>query len=152
MPAEIRVLSAFSSRVTRARLVSLAERALRAEHSRADVTIYITGDVEIRKLNRAFHATNAATDVLSFPSVSRFLPNARQSPPESPRYLGDVVISYERAREQARAAGWRIADELDLLTVHGILHLLGYDDLSPRARIKMWKRQEQILERAIRGK
>jgi probable rRNA maturation factor len=63
--------------------------------------------------------------------------------------IGDIVISYERARAQARAAGWRIADELDLLAVHGTLHLLGYDDLQPRARKKMWERQEQILARKI---
>ncbi len=65
-------------------------------------------------------------------------------------YLGDVVISYARARVQARAAGWRIADELELLAVHGILHLLGYDDRSPRARKRMWKRQIEILRRAVK--
>ena len=43
--------------------------------------------------------------------------------------------------------GWRIADELDLLAVRGILHLLGYDDLTPRRRAKMWKRQQEILGR-----
>ena len=64
-------------------------------------------------------------------------------------YLGDVVVSYEQARKQARAAGWRVADELELLTVHGLLHLLGYDDLTPRARKRMWKRQAEILGREL---
>ena len=54
---------------------------------------------------------------------------------------------FDRARMQARAARWRIADELDLLAVHGILHLFGYDDRTPRKRAQMWQRQEEILGR-----
>ncbi len=136
MPIEIRVKRQFASRVLQARLRRAVERVLRAEHARAAPSIYITDDAEMRSLNRRFHATNTATDVLSFPA-----PDAD--------YIGDIVISYDRARAQAHAAGWRIADELDLLVVHGTLHLLGYDDLNPRARRKIWKRQEQILARKI---
>ncbi len=136
MPVEIRVKRPFASRVQRARLRRAVQRARRAEHVRGSVSIYITDDAEMRRLNRRFHATNASTDVLSFPA-------------KTGDYIGDIVISYERARAQARAAGWRIADELDLLAVHGTLHLLGYDDLKPRARKKMWKRQEEILARKI---
>ncbi len=117
---------------------------MRAENVDAALTIYITDDSEIRALNRKFHATNAATDVLSFPTP-RLLREGVERP-----YLGDVVISYERARVQAHAAGWRIVNELELLAVHGILHLLGYDDIKPGARKKMWKRQEEILRRAVR--
>ncbi len=136
MPVEIRVKSKFAARVQRARLRRAVERVMRAEHARTAPSIYITDDAEMRSLNRRFHATNRATDVLSFPAPAA-------------DYVGDVVISYERARAQARAAGWRIADELDLLAVHGTLHLLGYDDLNPSARKKMWKRQEEILARRI---
>lgn len=139
MGVEIRVHASFSSRVNRARLARAARRTLRAERADAALTIYVTTDAEIRALNRKFHATNAATDVLSFPM---------EQGADKPRpYIGDVVLSYERARVQARVARWRIADELDLLAVHGILHLLGYDDLTPRQRAKMWKRQEEILGR-----
>jgi probable rRNA maturation factor len=137
---EIRVHRKFSSRVNRARLARLARKALRAENANAALTIYVTTDAEIRALNRQFHATDAATDVLAFPM------NAQGRSIER-RYLGDVVISYDRARVQARSARWRIADELDLLALHGILHLLGYDDRMPRARKKMWARQEEILGR-----
>ncbi len=119
-----------------ARLRRAVERTLRAEHARAAPAIYITDDAEMRSLNRRFHATNTSTDVLSFSAAGA-------------DYLGDVVISYERAQAQARAAGWRIADELELLAVHGTLHLLGYDDLRPRPRKTMWKRQEEILARKI---
>jgi probable rRNA maturation factor len=138
MGVEIRVHSKFSSRIRCARLTRIARRALRAENTRAAVTIYITDDVEIRALNRQFHATDAPTDVLAFAADGR-------------EYLGDVVISYDRARAQARAARWRITDELELLAVHGILHLLGYDDLSSRTRREMWTRQAEILGRKAKG-
>ena len=141
MGVEIRVHSRFSSRVNRARLTRVARRTLRAERVDAALTIYVTTDAEIRALNRKFHATNAATDVLAFPAEE-----LERSSIERP-YIGDVVISYDRARVQAPAAHWRIADELELYAVHGILHLLGYDDLAPRQRARMWKRQEEILGR-----
>lgn len=132
MAIEIRVHKKFSARANRARLKRTASRVLKAEKNRGDVSIYVATDSEIRLLNRKFHATNAVTDVLSFPS-------------NDPDYLGDIVISYERARVQARRAHWNIAEELDLLAAHGVLHLLGYDDLTPRQRTKMWKRQKEIL-------
>ncbi len=143
MNIELRVHSQFAGRVARARLERIARKTLRAEKSHASLTLYITTDAEIRQLNRRFHATNAATDVLAFPM------QPDDALPNSPHYLGDIIISYERARVQAREAGWRIADELDLLAVHGILHLLGYDDRTPRKRARMWKRQAEILGRAI---
>jgi probable rRNA maturation factor len=135
---EIRVHKKFrgAARVNRARLKRVAQRAFQAEKARGDAAIYVTTDSEIRLLNRKFHKTNAATDVLSFPSNDL-------------GYLGDIIISYDRARVQARAAHWSIAEELDLLTVHGILHLVGYDDLTPRARKRMWEKQAKILGRKI---
>lgn len=157
MSIDIRVRSGLSSRIPRDRLRRLAERTLRAEGVRSPVTLYFTHNAEIRKLNRAFHATDAATDVLAFPGWS--IPvhptaqkrSARRAPSAARDlgYLGDVVVSYEQARKQARAAGWRVVDELELLTVHGLLHLLGYDDRTPRARKRMWKRQAEILGREL---
>jgi probable rRNA maturation factor len=141
MSVEIRTKPKFSSRVARARLARVARKTLRTEKANVTLTIYVADDAEIRRLNRAFHGTDAPTDVLAFPAdIGRSAEGT---------YLGDVVISYDRARVQAREAGWRIADELDLLAVHGILHLLGYDDQTPRKRGKMWKRQEEILGRTI---
>ncbi|CAG0944761.1 Endoribonuclease YbeY [Anaerolineae bacterium] len=136
MNIEIRVKPKLGSRVNRARLKRIAQKTLRGERVNAELTIYITDDAEIHTLNRQFHATDAPTDVLSFPMWGRSIKRP---------YIGDIVISYDRARVQARAAHWRIADELDLLAVHGVLHLVGYDDLTPRKRAKMWKRQKEIL-------
>ncbi len=140
---EISVAPGFASRVKRTPLERVTARALRLEGVQADVAVYITGDPEIRKLNRIYHGTNSATDVLSFPAPA---PAYHRRP-----FLGDIVISYERARAQARIAGWRIEDELALLAVHGILHLIGYDDLTPRKRAKMWQRQAEILRHDIRA-
>jgi probable rRNA maturation factor len=139
MVITIRIYRKFASRVNRARLARVARKTLRAENAPANValTIYVTDDVEMCALNHKFHATDASTDVLSFPAKIE-------------GYLGDVAISYERAREQAHAAHWRIADELDLLAVHGTLHLLGYDDRTPRKRTRMWKRQREILGREVK--
>jgi len=60
--------------------------------------------------------------------------------------LGDVILSYPRAEEQAAEAGHSALDELQLLTVHGVLHLLGYDDQEETARAEMWAAQEAILD------
>ncbi len=140
MPVEIRCKRTLSSRVPRDRLRLIAERTLRTGHAKAQLTIYITDDAEMRALNRRFHATDATTDVLSFPAAAGG--DRRVTPLQ-----GDIAISYDQARRQARAAGWRIGDELTLLVVHGVLHLLGYDDLTPRARATMWRQQEKILGR-----
>jgi len=148
MNIEIRVKAQFSSRVARARLTRIARKTLRAEKVDVALTIYVTDDAEIRKMNRVFHGTDAPTDVLAFPLLEG---RSIERPYTKRPYLGDIIISYDRAHVQAHAAGWRIADELDLLAVHGILHLLGYDDVTPRKRAKMWKRQEEILGREIKG-
>jgi probable rRNA maturation factor len=92
------------------------------------------GDRAMKAYIKRFHQINAPTDVLSFPSAP------------GDDYLGDILISYDTAKANARQAGWRVRDELRLLVTHGILHLLGYDDTTPDARKKMWKRQAEILE------
>lgn len=150
MPVEIKTSPEFARRVRPARLRQAAERALRAERVKGAITIYVTGNAEIRKLNRRFHATNAPTDVLSFP-VRPARSRGAVRAAGGDEYLGDVVISYEQARSQAHTARWRTADELDLLAVHGILHLLGYDDLTRLKRRRMWQRQVEILGKPIKG-
>jgi len=139
----IRVQRKFSSRVERARLEKIAQKTLRAEKKSASLALYVTDDAEMRAFNRDFHATDAPTDVLAFPASMRRDASAGRL------YIGDIIISYDTAKRQARDARWRIADELDLLLVHGILHLLGYADVTPRQRARMWKRQTEILGRSI---
>ncbi len=139
MAIEIVVEPEFSRRVNRSALRAAAAHALRSERAPAkrDLAIVIVGDKTMRRLNADFHNVNAPTDVLSFPS-------------DDQDYYGDIVISYETARANARGARWRTRDELELLVVHGLLHLLGYDDLAPEDRAKMWRRQEKILGKRLK--
>ena len=106
----------------------------------ADLSIVLVDDARIQTLNRDFLAHDAPTDVLSFP--------ADETDPETGRrYLGDVVISLARAEEQARERGHAAEAEMQLLVVHGVLHLLGHDHAEPGEKERMWMAQAQALER-----
>ena len=105
-----------------------------------DLTIVLTDDAQLRELNRDYLDIDAPTDVLSFP--------ASKTDPETARcYLGDILISIQRADEQARAAGHALEAETQLLVVHGTLHLLGYDHADIDEKARMWKVQAEVLER-----
>ena len=106
----------------------------------ADLTIVLVDDARIQALNRDFLAHDAPTDVLSFPADE-------PDPETGRRYLGDVVISLPRAEEQARAHGHAAESEMQLLVVHGVLHLLGHDHAEPGEKERMWAAQAGALER-----
>ncbi len=111
----------------------------------ADLTLVVSDDDAIRELNRNFLGNDSPTDVLSFP--------ANEMDPETGRrYLGDVIISLPRAREQAEGAGHLVEAELQLLVIHGVLHLLGYDHAEAEEKALMWAAQAQVLERIGMGK
>jgi len=138
MEIQILVSRRYARRVRRKELQAVARRALALERPGAalNLTVVIVSDRAMRNYNKRFHHVNAPTDVLSFPMAA------------GENYLGDIIISYDTAKVNARAAGWRVRDELQLLVTHGILHLLGYDDTTPDARATMWRRQAEILESA----
>lgn len=116
-----------------------AETLKHAAAPDADLTIVLTDDREIRTLNRDFLGIDAPTDVLSFP--------ADEIDPETGRrYLGDVIISVQRAQQQATEGGHSLEEEVQLLVVHGVLHLLGYDHAEPEEKEQMWKLQAEILD------
>jgi len=106
--------------------------------SQPDLSIVITGNPEIQELNREFLEIDAPTDVLSFPSDE-------MDPDTGNRYLGDVIISYPQAEAQAQAGGHHVAEEIQLLVVHGILHLLGHDHAGEEQQHEMWTAQAEIL-------
>ncbi len=123
------------------RLQSAAEEALKfaSASPSCELSLVITGDEHIRQLNKQYLGIDAPTDVLSFP--------ADEVDPESGNpYLGDVLIAFRFAQAQAVAAGHAVGDELQLLAVHGILHLLGYDHRQDADRIRMWAAQTDILK------
>jgi probable rRNA maturation factor len=121
----------------------IPERAALAvlEHQSADgdLTIVLTDDAQLHDLNRDYLGVDAPTDVLSFPA-------SETDPETARRYLGDILISVSRAGEQARAAGHALEAEVQLLAVHGTLHLLGYDHAQAEEKARMWKAQAEVLE------
>jgi probable rRNA maturation factor len=101
-------------------------------------SLRITGDDEIQQLNRNYLGNDAPTDVLSFPVPF-------DDPETGKPYLGDIVISLPTAIRQANSAGHPPEEEIKLLLVHGILHLLGHDHATPEEKSAMWALQDKIL-------
>jgi probable rRNA maturation factor len=110
-----------------------------------DLTVAITDDAQVHELNRAYRGVDAATDVLAFGGADE-TPQFVSSP-EAVTYLGDIVISYPRAVEQAAQYGHSIEEELLTLVVHGTLHLLNYDHEGIEDKERMWRVQDDALRR-----
>lgn len=106
-----------------------------------EVHVTLVDDPAIKRLNARYLGARQATDVLAF----------QLEAPGPSRLLGEIVISAETAARQARRVGVPLARELDLLLVHGLLHLVGYDDRDPREARLMHERAREILSEAGRG-
>lgn len=118
---------------TLSRFLREAQAAVRL---RGQVTVLLTTDAEIRRLNRQFRGKDKATDVLSFPAAG---PAAGQA---AGNIAGDLAISVLTARRQAFEQGHALLAEIKVLMLHGLLHLAGYDHEVDRGRMA---RQEKVL-------
>lgn len=107
----------------------------------ASLSILLTGDEHMRQLNRDYAGLDEPTDVLSFS-----LEMDELMPGELAGYLGDIAISMMKAERQAEKGGHSLTAELQLLTIHGVLHLLGYDHANPEEKAAMWAAQQAILD------
>jgi probable rRNA maturation factor len=116
---------------------TLAHEAVLEE---VDLTIVISDDDTLQQLNLEFMGIDAPTDVLSFPADL-------VDPDTERKYLGDVIISLPRAQSQAPENGQSVPDEVLLLAVHGVLHLLGHDHAEPEEKDRMWAAQAAVLAR-----
>jgi probable rRNA maturation factor len=157
--------------LNRQRKVRIAQRPLQSflrrlqEHlglGAADVTICLVSDAEIARMNEAFRKKTGPTDVLSFPAVARRKPVKQQNsrrvvskgkrvathgkPDASAEFLGDVAISPATARRNAKQFGRTLPNELQILILHGVLHLLGYDHETDRGQMHHF---EQRLRRRL---
>ena len=114
------------------RLENCVKKVLKAEQiTTAGIGIVLINKTAIRKLNKKFLAKNMATDVLAFGT-----------------YLAaDIAVSVDAAKEAAGNLRIPFEEELCRYIVHGILHLCGYDDLTPAEKKKMWKRQEELVKK-----
>ena len=127
--------------------VPLLERAARftLDHESSapadgDMTIVLTDDAQLHELNREYLGVDAPTDVLSFPA-------SETDPETGAQYLGDIVISIPRAMLQAQAGGHPLEAEVQLLVVHGTLHLLGHDHAEVEEKARMWQAQAEVMSR-----
>ena len=112
----------------------------------AELSVTFTDNESIRALNREYRDKDIATDVLSCPMYDF---SAGETPEEEESVvLGDVVLSLERVAEQAKELGHSFLREASFLTVHSVLHLLGYDhETSPEDEKKMISRQKEIMKK-----
>ena len=135
------------------RIKKAAAMALRAEGvEKAVISVMLTDDEGIRRVNREFRGVDRATDVLSFP-LNELTPGAfdadecERDPETGAVMLGDMMISVPRCEEQGEEFGHGYEREIMYLTVHSVLHLLGYDHLDEGAQ----KRQMRAREKEIMG-
>jgi len=106
----------------------------------SDLTVVLTDDDQLHELNRDYLGVDVPTDVLSFPAGD-------EDPETGVRYLGDILISIPRAKKQAKAGGHPLEAEVQLLVVHGTLHLLGHDHAKAREKARMWKAQSEVMSK-----
>ena len=132
-------------------LQKIAIETLKAEGitSSAEMGLVITDSKTIQKLNRTYRDVDKPTDVLAFhmiPGISQEPEQPFVRPPDGINHLGEVVISYPQAVKQAPEQGHDVTQELALLIVHGILHLLGYDHELPDEEKQMKAKENAIME------
>ncbi|HEU4758611.1 MAG TPA: rRNA maturation RNase YbeY [Dehalococcoidia bacterium] len=139
----VSVDEAFTALVDAVSLEALARRALEAEGvGPCELGVVVTDDETVRRLNRQYAGEDAPTDVLSF---SLREGEAFATPPGEPPPLGEVIIAWPTADQQAAERGAPIEDELAHLLVHGVLHLLGYDHAEPEEERRMRSREAELL-------
>jgi probable rRNA maturation factor len=114
-------------------------RLLKRENT--ELSVALVGNPEIRRLNAKYRNKNYATDVLSFPAEDHL--------PGPVRLLGDVVISVDKTRAQARQRGRTLKEEMTTLLIHGIMHLLGYDHERSARDARVMGNLERKIYRAL---
>lgn len=108
----------------------------------AELSLYLVGNQRMRALNRLYRGIDKTTDVLSFPQTG-FKPSASRL---QPYILGDIVLNLDQIKRQAIENNVSFKDELRLMLIHGLLHLLGYDhERNERAAVIMRKKEKSLL-------
>ena len=116
-------------------ILCAAEKALLfAGKENKSLSILLTNEEKIRRLNRKFRNVDKPTDVLAFPCGEKHS-----------SYLGDIAISFTQAKRQSKIYKEKFERELARLTIHGVLHLSGETDTTDKSRKRMWDKQEKIL-------
>ena len=152
----IRVDKGFQGRIDKRWLRRLVKESLGAHgvDTEVELSLLITDDATVRELNKKYREKDKTTDVLSFAleadkrgdAVAGFV-----MPPGEMVHLGEVIVSYPKAAEQAAEREHPVEDELALLVVHGVLHLLGHDHDKPAREREMRSLEQRVLS-AVQGR
>jgi probable rRNA maturation factor len=120
----------------------------------AELSVLLVDSDYMAELNHRWMGADGPTDVLAFPMDEGSIDHGPNETSGEPALLGDIVLCPEVAAKQAAAAGHSPDDELHLLTVHGVLHLLGYDHAEPEEEREMFALQARLLSswRTMRAK
>ena len=121
-------------------LLEYARKIENLEDTELEFSVIIVDNKRIHEINKEYRGIDRPTDVISFA-----LEDSEDVEIENYRILGDIYISIDKVREQAKTYGHSFTRELCFLTVHGFLHLLGYDHMRPEEEKIMFARQEEIL-------
>ncbi len=154
---DLSVEEPFDHRFDRAVVESAAAAAIRRELKSGPphVSITVTDDGELQRLNRDFRGLDTPTDVLSFGSTEAIEGAVKEeedgfvTPPGQTPTLGDVVISFDQAARQAETAGRPVEHELALLAAHGVLHLLGFNHANAADETVMFGKTDEILTEVL---
>ncbi|MFA6254985.1 MAG: rRNA maturation RNase YbeY [Patescibacteria group bacterium] len=131
-------------RFWRLRLKKIKQTLKSSDHW--EISLALVGEGAMKKLNRIYRGENRVTDVLSFSEKD----SRTKFGVSSSRYLGEIIICYPQAKRQAKKFGHSVNQELEMLLIHGFLHLLGYDHQKARDRAKMQRLERKILGLSLR--
>lgn len=156
-PASLLVFERVPSRLRRTALKLYALRLMREVGAGREFNCLLTGDAELRRLNRTWRDKDEPTDVLSFPAAP--LPRAWEALAVGPSW-GELAISCERARLQAAEHGHTLEEEIAILMLHGLLHLMGMDHETDKGQMRRaeakWRRRlglpTGLIERSGRSR
>ncbi len=139
---EISIANRFRNQISLPELEKAADASLSACHRPVSdrIALRISTNRVLRKFNRKFRGMDEVTDVLSFN-------NEYDDPQDGSHVLGDILISIEKALEQSALGGHTLENELEMLLVHGVLHLCGHDHADKKGYVAMSALQDDILAR-----
>ncbi len=151
-----RVDEDFHGRIDKRWLRRLVKESIAAHgvDTEVELSLLITDDATVRELNKKYRGKDKTTDVLSFALEADKRGDASAGfvmPPGEMVHLGEVIVSYPKAVEQAAERKHPVEDELALLVIHGVLHLLGYDHDKPAREREMRSMEQRVLS-AVQGR
>jgi probable rRNA maturation factor len=144
----VNIEAPYRRRLTQKWLRAAAANVLAAEgvERPAELSLTVTDDETVRRLNRQYRVIDKTTDVLSFALTENVADTTFVTPSDGMLHLGEVIVSYPTAQVQAKEHNHPIEREIVWLLVHGILHLLGYDHQNDATEARMRQREKAIMK------